>query len=127
VAITAPDEEFDYVSGDLATDGTFIYMDCFLDDLSVGICKFDTNGNLQLPILPNHVSNVNVIPGPRLGGLDIVYDHDRNIQVVVGADKHGVIMEMADLSDGSTLGGFVMPREFQVIRLASYPHDSNDN
>ena len=117
VPLLAPQGQFDDVDGDLGTDGTYLFVDCFAEGFSVGICKFETNGEF-VEIIPNHVSNPNLIPGPRLGGLDIVYDADRDLEVLIGADRNGLIVEMADLADGSSLGGYETPHEFQIIRAS---------
>ncbi|MEE9296396.1 MAG: hypothetical protein V3W34_15745 [Phycisphaerae bacterium] len=120
--------ELDDVNGDIGTDGEFLYISCFSDTgLRLGICKFSvdlkTEAMACVGILadPISVDNPNLrfglVPGPRLGGLDILADN-----TLMTTDRNGPIVEYGGADAGvNDVKVVQLPREFLVERITARP------
>ncbi len=113
--------EFDDVHGDIGTDGASIFVGCSLGGTSIGVCEF------QVALAPDGMSvtftflgagedpitNGELIPGPRLGGIDILSNG-----MMVASDTNGTIVEYLDMTSGD-VKGVELPREFLIERISA--------
>lgn len=113
--------DFDDLDGDLATNGVSIYVPCFLNGNSVGICQFTPT---LMPdgsdatfvfdgIIADPITNELLSPGPRLGGLEILSGG-----LLMATDTNGPIIEYFDPS-ADTVNAVELPREFLVERVTA--------
>lgn len=116
--IMAPAAEFNDVDGDLGTNGTSIYVKCLTGTSVEGICRFTANFADPLnptlafnEILPDPITNEALIPGPRLGGIDVLPGG-----IIVASDANGSLIQHFNPATNSVTG-FALPREFVAARL----------
>jgi hypothetical protein len=106
-------------NGDVATDGMFLYVEAMINGAS-GIAVLDQTGNL-VDQLPNPVTNAELQPGPKLGGLAYLpVDTQFGMQdVLFASDLNGFIVEAISPSDGSSLGGFIGNERFHYVKMTA--------
>ncbi len=113
--------DFDDVDGDIATDGTNIFVACSNNGASIGICQFGVElagDGLSVTLtfagtIDDPITQEGLIPGPRLGGITILEDGR-----LMATDSNGPIVEYLDLGTDA-VQAVKLPTEFVVERLTS--------
>jgi hypothetical protein len=120
------DPRWNNLTGDIGTDGSRLYAPCnwqqFDPDYGFvigtgeyGICIFTPDpaaGTITfVDKRPDPITNPQLTPGPRLGGVDVL-DGD----TLIATDRNGPIIEHQDLTTGE-VRAMVLPRGFVVDRL----------
>lgn len=112
--------DFDDLSGDVGTDGVSLYVGCFHEGSSIGICVFSAELTPDghdadftfIGVVEDPLTNEMLIPGPRLGGLDFL-----DPGVMVTADRNGPVVQHWDMSP-DTVRAFEMPLGILVDRVS---------
>ncbi len=112
--------DFDDVDGDIGTDGTNLFVGCSLMGESVGVCEFGIDlapdgQSVALTFLGTRedpITNDELIPGPRLGGIDFL--SSGNMMV---SDSNGTIIEYMNASGDVEV--VELPREFLIERITA--------
>jgi len=130
------DPRWNQLYGDIGSDGTKIYVPCFWQEFDdqeppnlisegeYGICAFTPNrvaGTMTFNgKLADPTTNLAFIPGPRLGGLDVL-----SPDTVVTSDLNGPVVQfwtgwsLTDPAMTGTIKALELPREFQAARLTA--------
>ncbi len=111
--------EFDNLDGDLGTDGVSVYAGCSLDGSSIGVCVFDVivspDGTDVVftfaGVVDDPLTNDGLVPGPRLGGLDLIHAPS----VMITSDRNGPIVQYWEMTS-DRVRALELPRGFVIDR-----------